>query len=215
MSCNCSWQNPDIFRPIDDFIPDVITKVNSVPDEVAANEIRNAAIEFSRRALLLRRTACMDAQANVADYYPELPDDYAVHSVVGVTLDGVSYRGCTTGASLRAECGGVFSYDAYNGAVVLDPPPARDSIGCLCVEVVVRPGQESCQLPAELYDGYVNDIAAGAAANLLLMRDTPWLDRTSAGIYRGIFSNAINHATTLAMRGGVAGPIFMKARRFI
>lgn len=218
MTCNCAWSDDAEFVPLEDFIPDALLRAPNAPDEVVANAVRLAAIEFCRTAMPLARRLCVDAQEGVADYHLTLPDEYHIVAIRSVCVGDTEYfplgmASCTPRRAWHHRRFG-YTYSQSTG-VVLDPPPLRDAPGCLCISAIVQPGQRTCTLPRELYDDYLETLAAGAAARLLLMSTASWFDRTGAGIQQRIFRSGMVAAKSLHMRGQAVGPLMMQAPRFI
>jgi hypothetical protein len=201
--------------PIEEFIPDVQLKAPSVPDQIAANEIRMAAIELASRVPLLRRQLCQPAQANVSDYFLDAPDGYTIRGIHGVSVYGrpvTVYGGSPLG--LSAPRPGAW-YDRSEQVVHIRPAPPRDGASCVCVEATVLPGQTTCALPREMYDLHLDTLAAGALARLMLMKDASWANTQAAGIYRGMYVAGIGRASNSVLRGGVTGPLIARPPRFV
>jgi hypothetical protein len=212
MACGCSWAatSDASFIPLEEFLPDIKVVAPSVPDEMAANAARLAAIELTGAIPFVRRNIILDAQQGVVDYFLDLPDDYRISRVHTVTLDGRPVP-----ASTRSAFGGQwFHYDRAEQRIVLRQPPAKDGPGCIVVEVTVTPGQRSCQLPSELYHDALDVIASGALARLLLTPGASWTNLTTAGVYRKMYIEGRERVSNLVLRGGISGPLTMRARRF-
>ena len=214
MSC-CTWANTSSFVDIEQFLPDVLVKAPTVPEEVAANEIRAAAIELASRVPAIEREICQDLQAGVPDYFVDPPDGYTVRGVSAVTVEGIPlplavYSVYNTSRLRR----GAF-YHMPEKRILLAPPPQYDAHGCLCVTATLLPGQTSCALPLEFYEQHLDTLASGALARLLLMKDASWADKSSAGIYRAMFLAGVGRASNTALRGGVTGPLIARPARFL
>ena len=210
MSGCCAWGSDGAFVPVEDFLPDVKAVIPAVPDVLAANAVRMAAIELCQRVPFVVRDALLDTQAGVADYPLALPDSYVVTGVLGLMLGGRTVP--LLPPSAFPARGAV--YHRGERLLVLNPAPSVDAPGCLHARVSVMPGQLSCHLPREVFDEALDVVAAGALARLLLIPKTSWADKSTAGVYRTTFSAGVGRISNLALRGGVSGPIVMQARRF-
>jgi hypothetical protein len=214
MSC-CTWANADSFVDIEQFLPDVLVKAPTVPEEIAANEIRAAAIEMAGRVPMLEREICQDIQAGVQDYFLDAPDGYAIRGVSAVTVQGLPVPLSTYSPFKTSRIWTGAFYHIPENRILLAPAPQQDGRGCLCVTVTLLPGQTSCALPIEFYEQHLDALASGALARLLLMKDASWADKASAGIYRAMFVAGIARASNTALRGGVTGPLVIRPKRFL
>jgi hypothetical protein len=214
MSC-CTWANPGSFAPIEQFLPDVQVKAPTVPDEVAANELRAAAIELASRTPAIQREICQDTQAGVPDYFVDAPDGYSLRGVIAVTVEGRKWPLAQHAAYATGYSGCAAFYHDEQRRVLLRPAPQYDGRGCLCVTAALLPGQTSCALPVEFYERHLDTLASGALARLLLMKGASWEDKSSAGIYRAMFVAGIARASDTALRGGVVGPLIARPPRFV
>jgi hypothetical protein len=213
MSC-CTWANPGSFAPIEQFLPDVQVKAPTVPDEVAANELRAAAIEMASRVPAIQREICQDLQAGVPDYFVDAPDGYTIRGINEVSVSGRRWPLAAYSSYTAAGPCSAFYHDEQR-RVLLRPAPQYDGRGCLCVTAALLPGQTSCALPVEFYERHLDTLASGALARLLLMKGASWEDKSSAGIYRAMFVAGIARASDTALRGGVVGPLIARPPRFV
>jgi hypothetical protein len=182
MTCNTSqcqnggWVSDTAVVPIEKFFPYAGPYIEGVADEMLAHQLRISAIEFARDTKIVMVTVLIDVQAGVRDYALDIPDGFTVYLVHKVRLYGHDIQ-----PNHQARNG--FSYSKQYG-LVLDNDPCEDGTGCLEVDVVVIPGQDTCVLPTDVYDRYADVIGYGALASLYLMANERFLDRTAAGIYR-------------------------------
>jgi hypothetical protein len=228
MTCNCSWDSKSEFVPVDDFLDYVSAGVPHIDAQLVAHNIRVAAIEFARSTRYMVQRVHIDAQAGVPDYHIELPDEYRIYSIAAVDYDGMvlqpdqlspsGYRGSGIGMSAtyprQRGYNHTFGYSTQTG-LMINPPPTQDGERCIGVNAIVIPTQDSCYLPRDLYDKFADIIGAGALAALMRNSQAKWYDLRNAGIYRRQFEQGIRRARDLAMTGGIAQPIKMKAHSYV
>lgn len=212
MACRCVDTE---LVPWSYFTDSVTLHAKNVPTDVAEHSIRQAAIEFARVTLSLQRDLYVDMQAGVWDYRLDVPDDYTLHAVRSVQVEG-----CCLGARTRPPCGpcdmllGEFYFEKPCSLLVGRTVPC-DTQEALLARVVVIPGQQSCGIDKWVYDTWAEDIGNGALSRLLLMKDASWYSTGDAGIMLRRWKNALNRAKGAQAKSHVSGPTFMGRRRFV
>lgn len=189
-----------------EFIPYISLEVQGVPDEIAAHNIRLAAIEFASRTGAIRQTVCIDAQACVDNYCVEFDDCYRVKALNRVCYGGRDYKAMRQWSHCPPACSYFYEHpcDLY-----ISPAPSCDERDAIEVEVVLIPGQDSCFVDRKIYDEYAEVIAHGARQRLLMIPDTEWYDPRMAGYYSAQFRKGIAQAKQDVMRRNNFGPMKM------
>jgi hypothetical protein len=153
------------------WLPEVIVGIEDPDEDIAANYVRQAAIEFAKGSRVLQREVVIELQRNV-DTYPVFPyEGEQIIGAIAARIDNGVTQECSTGC-----CGGrVESVDW-----VLDV--ARNQItvngdsrcGLLRVLVYSAPTEDACFHDRFLYDHFRADITIGARltyANAVHFRD--------------------------------------------
>lgn len=203
---SCSSASPTGEIPWTEFIGFVSLYAQGVPDEVAADAIRTAAIMFARKTDALCVPIYLDAQENVDKYSFSVDDGYTVKSVKRVCVDGREYTAERKFSHCPAPCTFYFNYPCD---IFLGSKPGCDGEDNIEVEAVLIPSQDSCYADRKFYDLYAEDIANGALEKLLLIPDTDWYDPSSAGLYSTKFRRSIASAKQEVARNYSTGPMYM------
>jgi hypothetical protein len=208
MSCQC-----DAFDavPIDEFLPYVLPSIYGLPVEIAAHQLRMAAISFARSTQALTRTVFIDGQCGLCVVNLEVPDCYSILSVESVSVGGCKLTVHRGGPEKIPSRGFFYEHPGwlYLGSALPECPRALEAT------VVVVPGQDSCQLDRALYDTYSDAIADGALERLYLMKSAPWFDVQLANIHGRKFKAAVSDAGALVAKGRVSAPLMIKVPRFV
>lgn len=208
MSCTCEHAD---HVPLDDFLPYVMPQVAGVPAEIAAHNVRLAAIQFANDTQVVKREVYKFLQAGVPYYEIEPPACETTTSVHSVCVNGCEYTPVRTIKGLR--CGKVYFYDKRGGLHIGAAP--CDLVDGVEVVLNVKPGQDTCWVDRCLYDDYAEAIAAGALSRLYSMGSAPWVNLQMARYQRGLFQEGVGNAKTLNAKGHSSAPMYMKPRRFV
>lgn len=153
------------------FLPEVLVGIDNPDEDIAANYIREAAIEFSRRARVLQRQVLIPLQPKTCTYPVE---PYAGEQIEGVI--GAAYaEGPACGCS--AQCGGflpdgvAFTMDIARNQLYLEGPGG----GACCSNpktlrllVWASPTEDACAYDQFLYSHWRRVIAQHARRNYAL-----------------------------------------------
>ncbi|MBF0785776.1 hypothetical protein E4T80_09925 [Muribacter muris] len=220
MSCNCikpkcGTQQAAVFScadndgrdvefiGLDEFLPRVTLVAKGVPDDVALEYLRQAAMTLARESRLLKRELHLDVQAGVRDYYLHAGDNEQVHLIHSVQYGkGADRCGCASSScfvALKACRSNVFSFEPPD-KVILTKAPKADGEDRLFVQYVAMPTQNACEVDKLLFDRYHEVVVNGALANLLLMRQYEFADPQMAMFYETRFKQGIAQAKIDTMR---------------
>lgn len=195
-----------------EFIPYVSLYAQGVPDEVAADAIRRATIEFANKVDAIQQTICIDAQECVDHYCIEFDDCYTVKRVCSVCVYDRRYEARREWEHYPPDCSYYYEHpcDLY-----ISPVANCDQKDGIEVEVTLIPGQDSCFVDRYIYAEYAEQIGYGALSRLLLIPDTNWYDPRSAGYYENRFRESIGSAKQEVSRGNNSEPMYARPRRIL
>lgn len=194
----------------------VIPEVIGCPIFVAVESVRDAAIEFCNRSRYWRVTlASINIVAGQATYTLIPPTDSSISEILSVrhntfvvnptsefSLDG-QYPSWRLLTSSQAE--EYFSNE--RNIIRLTPIPSVSGTANLDVRVVLKPSRTSTTIPDQLYDHYLEEVAAGAKARLMVMPGVDWSNPDLALYYRTVFESGIKNARGVAVTGYNATPV--------
>jgi len=195
------------------YLPEVMPSVAGCPEAIAITAIRNAAIDFCRRAPVWRE--------NIEDIYPksgfpEYDIDTPSQSQANIGELG-SYEGKdfhpTTAAEVSAikdilhSTGTPTHYDLLDPETIRLSPIPDDGAPTTAITIKMRliPTRESHEAPDFLFNQYADIIAYGAKSRLHEMTGRPWYDRTSATDNKRLFLGAIAGVRGQIHRGRTNG----------
>lgn len=195
------------------FLDYIMPYANKVPRAFAIQEARNATIELARKSLNLQRDLYIDAQECVNDYTIEVEDGYNIHMVREVCCGDTTLYPRT-----NIECcpsgGCTFHFD-YPCELYLDTAPSCDQQDGIYVRASVLPSQDTCKIDKWVYDKHAEDIATGALSRLMIMHGTEWYDPRQGGIMLRRWRNVMSQSRVEQAKAHNAGPVMMKAKRWI
>src|SRR5699024_6536885 len=142
---------------VGEFLDDMRLNYPEIPDGWLSNAVVNAAIEFSKRTHVLQRTIKIITQECVRNYSLEPPDCTEIVAMHRVrTACGKVIRLATPANKM---CSTLAWWEKPNEFVLSSSPCDGTEY---YIDVSVRPGQDACELPSELYDEYKQAIIHGA-----------------------------------------------------
>lgn len=191
------------FIGLEEFLPRVSLVAKGVPDDVALEYLRQAAMRLARESKLLKRELRLDVQAGVRDYYIQSGDNEQVHLIHSVQYGKAGERsGCASSSCfvpLKACRSGVFSFEPPD-KVILNQSPKSDGEGALFVHYFAMPTQNACEVDALLFEHYHDVVVDGALGWLLMMRKYEFADPQLAVLYGRQFRQGLAQAKIDVMR---------------
>lgn len=139
------------------WLPEVMVGIEDPDEEIAANYVRQAAIEFCKGGRVLQRELVVELQPDI-NTYPVFP--YEGEQIIGVI--GVKHPDNAVYACDKSEgtwFGAPWRFDPARNQITLAHPPRA---GLLRLLVWAAPTEEACQHDRFLYDYFRADITAGA-----------------------------------------------------
>jgi len=139
------------------WLPEVIVGIEDPDEDIAANYVREAAIEFCRSGRVLQREVVVELQYGVKTY-PVFPyDGEAIVGVIGVKLDAGSP--CTCSGAAGTYEGIDWQLDTARNELTLHNAPRS---GLFKLLVWSAPTEDACRHDVFLYDRFRSDITVGA-----------------------------------------------------
>lgn len=203
-----------------DWYDEVLPDVPGCSQKVAKNAIRNAAIEFCERTLAWKVDLDpLNAVANQAAYPFEPPANTRVVRLLNVWYNGKRLTPKTPAdlddlyANWPSAIGTPLYYTQLSpDEVILVPMPNAALANGIAQKVALKPTRASTGLEEYLYEKYLEEIAAGAKARLMLMQKKPWSNTAMGAANQALFEDAIASARYRAAKGYGAAPIRVRAR---
>ena len=196
----------------DQFFPEVMPFFQGIPEVMATNAIRNAAIEFCNRTDWLFYTPVQqDLIANEDEYdlTLDVPDDHTIARVQAVWCNDMQVLPRSEdelrrfyNLDWRKQSGRPVYYTQYTPeTLVLVPKPSVNSSQALSLTVVLRPTRDSVGCDSSLRERWVEVIAYGARMRLHETAGHAYENPLLAEKCRVLFAKGINEAIVERTRG--------------
>ena len=209
----------------DDFMPYVLPDVPGCPEIAAVQAVRNAAIEFCERTMLLQRDHDpITVVAGVVDYDFDPPTGYLVTKVMRVWFqkneltptvpDDVNNP--TVYNSLAAPVTAAMPRNYIQKderTFSLYPTPDTTAPNALTLRVALKPTRDSTSGDDVLYEDWVETIASGAKARLLSQNGRPYANGPLSGMHGAVFNHGINRALVRGYKGHTRANLSVQLRR--
>lgn len=197
--------------PFDQFLPEVLPYVPDVPEFVAINAIRNAAIEFCEKTYYLQVDADpITAVANVGNYEIDTPPDTAFIDVVQGWYNNVLLipKGIDELSRIyrSLDWRQLYGNPAYITRVIqpeimLVPIPVTTIMNSLTLRIAIAPTRAATTVPSRLYEHYTEVIGIGARARLYGTPGQPYYNAGAAEVSRKRFYYEIANARRKVQNG--------------
>lgn len=209
-----------------DFLDEVMPHVPGCSVTVATNAIRNACVEFCEKTNILQVDHdLVTTLANVPDYDLEPPTNYLVARIMRAWFKNdtltpaapdevASIRVFNTnaeGADGTATPKFIFQKDERTFSVY--PVPKETSRNAITMRIALKPTRSSTTIDDKIFEEYLEVIANGAKARLMLMPSKPYTNPDLAGVNNALFQQGINAAKQRANRGFVRSDMSVALRR--
>ncbi|MEK6244018.1 MAG: hypothetical protein AABM33_05900 [Pseudomonadota bacterium] len=191
------------------FFDNVLPYVKGCAVPMAQNKIVEAAIEFCNESFVWKYDhPAVDAVA-AQPTYPFVP---AANTKI-VRIDRAWYDGKNIYPKIEAELDALYkAWPLETGtplyyiqdqleSVRLVPFPSAALVGALVMRVCLRPTNAAPGLDTQLWERFIDEIAAGALSKLMVMPDKPWTNTGQAAYFSGIFENGKDAARMKATKG--------------
>ena len=190
---------------------EVLPDVPGCPQVVAANAIKNAAIQFCDRSFVY--LIDHDPIAAVEDQ-----GEYTWAPGAGLKVarpERVWYDGEELTPKTRDEIADMHAYwPDWEGTplyfmqekiekLIVVPRPTAALANAIKAKVAVKPSRDATSIDDAIWEKYLEEIASGAKARLFAMKRKPWADGQLAAYHKGVFDEAISAARLAAFKGHV------------
>ena len=213
-------------RPYLDFFIEMIPELPGCPEPYIEQALKQTSIDFCRRSKALR--ADMDLitlEEGVQRYDLDAPQGYEVEDIVRCTFvpDGMpltpmsisdadaSLPGWEQRTGTRPDHYVLFSEEKQ---IRFIPDPNQTISGAIAMRAAFRPNQDSTGLDEVFFEEWMQDIAFGAKARLMMQPKKPWTDQQTATLYEQKFQSAIKRARRRAERDNTRAPRLARAVPF-
>lgn len=205
------------------FVPEVKPYLVGCPEPMAIMHIRHAAIEFCEKSRYWRENLTpINAVANTSSYTLAPPADALIWDVVSVRHNGKELSSAIeddiTGNDWRSQTAtdarSWFAGERDN--IRLVPTPSASGTANIDVRAVVKPSRTTNNLPKQLYDNYLEHIAAGAMARLMAIDNVEWSNPSMVARHENVFMAGVDKAAIEAAKGYNRAPLRTRpiSRRF-
>lgn len=181
-------------KTVEDFEPFVLAYAPFVPQELIQHAIREAIVEFMRETKIATDTIEFETQEKVPDYMLEVPDCRRIIKVNHVQWTPAKCSGRENWESLRNGDDGDYIIELRRGShpiVVFDTPPRK--VHRVRVDYSWSIGRDDCDIPAYIYDDFMNTIVAGALLRIGMLPDQAEILR-QAQLHQATWFNGIQSA---------------------
>lgn len=195
--------------------------VAGVPEPVAINALRKAAIEFCDRSRAwVTDHDPIDLIAEEATYQFSPNNGTVVIRVEEAWVSGMDITPTTRldvqrNANWTSMLGTPKHYLQENTEeLILFPKPVSALSGALTIKVSLKPSRKSTGLEGWLVEKWLDEIMHGAKWKLLEMPSKPWSDGNSALYHKGAFDAAIICAQLAVQKGFGKAPLRTRPQYF-
>lgn len=207
------------------FLPDVVQFVRDVPEIVAIQAIRNAAIQFCEKTRVLQTELLpMDVVESVAVYEFEPDIGYKVVDVIEAwygdqflvpkAVEELTriYR---TSNWNDLDGNPYYYFRSRTQEITLVPKPQESELSKLRLRVAVVPSRASSGIDEEIFERYYEYITLGARARLYDTLGQPYYEPKAAQLYLKRFSDAMNEVRTRVAKGLTRASVQIEYQRFV
>lgn len=210
--------------PYDNFLPEVLPYVPECPELVALNAIRNAVIEFCNKSMWLVSEQTFDLVGLQRDYQPlTLPVDTELVRVQDAWYDHIALKPAGEedlkrlyGFDWRVVTGRPAYYtQLLPDTICLCPIPLQDEAGAIDMIVAIMPVRSSTSCDTTLYERWLEGIACGAKARLMMLPQQSYSDAQAAMANKAMFNTAIGEARIERNRGMTRATLRVRPPKFV
>ena len=209
----------------DVFLPDVIQFVRDVPEIVAIQAVRNAAIQFCEETRVLQTN--LDPMTGVATVSEYEMDPCKYHKVVDIME--AWYGDQLLIPKAVEELTRIYRTSNWNDLdgnpyyyfrnrtqeITLVPTPKVTEQAKLKLRVALAPMRSASVVDEELYERYLEYITVGARARLYDTANQPYYDPKAAMIYTKRFNDGMAEVRTRVNKGLTRASVQIEYQRFV
>lgn len=215
-------------KTLDNFLPYVVPSAFGVPEPMAIQALRFAAIEFCRRTDIVQRILTVNVVASTQDYAVAVPTDMVFSRVIDAFWQGnllkpvapasveadTALRGATVGTALLRTGSPQFYFQKgpSDATLSLAPVPDTSLTGGLTIKASFVPTMAATQVEDVLFDEWCLTIASGALAYLQNIPGQPF--SAPSGAASAMFNAGISQAKRVQIFGKLTAPLRVRPQRF-
>lgn len=205
---------------LSDFYPRILPYVVGCPDPVAEQALRDTAISFCDSTMVIHeQLTAFNTMVSTAEYTLSAPSaDETVSRVLEVSVDGRAIRPIpsTDAFGLLSQSGApVYFYTTRVGSqlkLVLYPTP--DKAYTIAVDAALRPTRTATQVQDDLYNQWIDTLAAGAVSRIASMPGQSFTDMQLAAFKQSEFYTGVTRARIDGRTGRLKGSARVTLRPF-
>ena len=211
--------------PFDDFLPEVMQFMPDVPELIARNAVRNAAIEFCEKTRYWQIDINpISVVAGKNNYVIETPSGTKYVGMVNAYYDTnlMIPKGPDELASIyrmgdwqQVEGTPQYVTQIIKPEVILVPTPYQNKANCFHVRVAIAPTRDSDEISQDIYEQYLMVIANGAKGILYNTPGQSYFDRTAAKECQMYFRAGIANARIAIDKGLTRSSTRAEFQRFV
>lgn len=160
------------------WLPEVIIGVDDPDEEIAANYVREAAIDFAKRSRVMQRQLLIPLQPGVCTYPVEPYEGEQIVGVIGASFGNGNPCGCTSACTGFLPNDVPYTLDIARNELHLGTGTNMNCCGearTLQLLVWAAPAEDACFHDVFLYNNWRRDITLAARRNYVMalhFRDT-------------------------------------------
>jgi len=196
----------------------LLIETPEIPDALAAEMLRRAAIVFCTRSLAHRATLPrFDLVAGQSTYALSPPTDTEIVEIIRLvnvpanqqiekrTEEQLMWGDAAylSGTSGQPE---VFTYEPGSNELALYPEPSSSAVAAMQARVALRPIAAAAQIDDQVWNRWSDALLDGARFNLYRIPGKPWSNGEAARLAFEQFDLAISQAHVEAANGGPMSP---------
>lgn len=186
---------------LDDLLPYILPKAKGCPAVLATLNARLAVIELCSKALIWReyQTSVPTVALQTAYAYAPAANQQVV-KLLSLTLSGADVDVVDPAMGKAFDSAGYAGPYAYGSFIGFELHPAQTADLPIVTYSAVAPSITATTIP-DAMGQYIEDIANGALARILSVKDKEYSDPNGAALAMGLWMQAIDSAKTDAMEG--------------
>lgn len=166
-------------------LPKVQAAIEGIDQNLAAEYLMDAAIEFAKASHVMRKTLCIDVIPCVTSYSLDM-DPYRKFEVRKVVHD---LGTCQSNNDMSGKI-----YVEGNTLYLEEEPQQQHAGSTVTIEFIVTPKRSSDVIPMDLYEDWEPAIINMALSNLYLMSGTTWGNKGLSDRTRQLYSEYVSRA---------------------
>lgn len=185
-------------------LPEILPMVIGCPDTLIESTVRASAIDFCERTGAYQlELDPITTVANTYEYDLEAPTGTTVHRITWATFEGNTLEPVSTELLEQRKpkwrdsdhYGDPEFYVQQSGSLVwLAPVPSDTTTSSVIIRAQLKPTHSSTSCDEQIMNEYRDAVVNGALFRLLRMPGRDWSDLQGAGIYSGLFAEAVEIA---------------------